>query len=124
MICPACGSSEIRTSRHTRWSDFFQRVRGREAFRCRTCRLRFFASQSTKSGPEQVVQSKHIHRPQKLMSTRSKKRFVRRLVVILIFAVAFVIFLFFLRYLITERMPASDSGAVSSPLTCSSKQLA
>jgi multidrug efflux pump subunit AcrB len=53
------------------------------------------------------------------MSTRSKNRLVRRLFVILIFAVAFIIFLFFLRYLTTERMPASDSGAVSSPFTCS-----
>jgi multidrug efflux pump subunit AcrB len=55
------------------------------------------------------------------MSTRSKKRLVRLLVVIGIFAVAFVIFLFFLRYLTTERMPASDSGAISSHLVLSTR---
>jgi hypothetical protein len=119
MTCPQCGSSEIRVSRSTRWSDVFQRVRGREAFRCRKCRVRFSASVSPESGPKRPVQSKQTHWPTKLMSTRSKNRLVRRLFVILIFAVAFIIFLFFLRYLTTERMPASDSGAVSSPFTCS-----
>jgi hypothetical protein len=44
---------------------------------------------------------------------------VRRLVVITIFAAAFIMFWFFLRYLTTERMPASDSGAVGSPATYS-----
>jgi multidrug efflux pump subunit AcrB len=48
------------------------------------------------------------------MSDRSKKRLIRRLTVITIFAVAFILFWFFLHYLITERMPASDSGTVSS----------
>jgi len=48
------------------------------------------------------------------MSDRSKKRLVRRLIVILIFATAFIIFIFFLRYITTERMPASDSSAVRS----------
>jgi multidrug efflux pump subunit AcrB len=122
MTCPKCRSSEIRASRSSRWSDIFQRVRGREAFRCRKCRQRFFASQSSALGSQQVVQSKHTHRHSRLMSRRTKKRLSRRLIVIAIFAVMFVIFLFFLRYLITERMPASDSGAVSSPLTCSSEQ--
>ena len=36
-----------------------------------------------------------------------------------IFAVAFILFLFFLRYLTTERSPSQDSGAVSSPLASS-----
>jgi transcriptional regulator NrdR family protein len=119
MICPECGSSEIRASKSTCWRDVFQRVRGREAFRCRQCRLRFFASESSVSVPERVVQSKPTHRPTKLVSTRMKKRLARQLTVIAIFAVALVIFLFFLRYLTTERSPSEDSGAVSSHLTCS-----
>lgn len=49
------------------------------------------------------------------MSTRSKNRLVRRLIVILIFAVAFVIFWYFLRYLTSEPSPPRDSGATSSP---------
>ena len=119
MTCPECGSSEIRASRSTRWKDVFQRVRGREPFRCRKCRLRFFSSQSSTPGSERVVQSSHSHRSSRLMSTRTKKRLVRQLVVIAIFAVALVIFLFFLRYLTTEPSPSQNSGAVSSHLTCS-----
>jgi hypothetical protein len=124
MTCPDCGSSEVRASRSTRWNDFFQRVHGREPFRCRKCRLRFFASDSPGSGSEPVAQSGRNHRPTKLLSSRTKKRLIRRLVVISIFAVAFILFLFFLRYLTTERMPSSDSGAVSSPFTCSQARAA
>jgi hypothetical protein len=115
MVCPQCGSAEIRDSRSTHWNDIFHRVRGLEAFRCRKCRQRFYASTTSESVPKQVVQAKNSHRPKKLMSERSKKRLVRRLVVVTIFAAAFIIFWFFLRYLTTERMPASDSGAVNSP---------
>ena len=117
MTCPKCGSSDIRASRRARWSDVFHRVRGRETFRCRSCWKRFYASDSTESGLENVDKSKHTHRPAKLMSTRSKKRLVRRLVVISIFAVAFLLFWFFLRYLTTEKNPSQDSGAVSYTLT-------
>jgi hypothetical protein len=124
MTCPKCGSSDIRTSKSAHWNDVFQRVRGREALRCRKCRLRFFASNMAEPGSERVIQSKHTPRSAKLMSPRTKKHLVRRLIVISIFAVAFVLFLFFLRYLTTERMPASDSGAVSSPFACSSTESA
>jgi multidrug efflux pump subunit AcrB len=119
MTCPQCGSSDIRTSRHARWSNVFQRIRGREAFRCRACRKRFFASPSTDPGPQQAIQAKQTHRHAKLISTRSRKRLVRRLVVISIFALAFIAFLLFLRYLTTEKSPSQDSGAVSSHLTSS-----
>lgn len=119
MICPQCGSSDIRTSRRSPWTDVFQRLRGREPFRCRKCRLRFFASQSSLAVDERVVPSTHTRRPQKLMSTRSKRRLIRWIIVVTIFAVAFIIFLFFLRYLTTERSPSQDSGAVSSRITCS-----
>ncbi len=116
MICPTCGSAEIRVSKHPHWDDFLQRIRGREAFRCRKCRLRFFASPSSEFDPAQVRQSMHTHRPKKLISTRAKKRLIQRLTVISIFAVALIIFLFFLRYITTERMPASNSGAIGSGL--------
>jgi hypothetical protein len=122
MTCPECGSSEVRASRSTRWSDTFQRLRGREAFRCRKCRQRFFASSSTvpvlpASG--QPVQSKHTRRPARRISTHTKKRLIKRLVMLSIFAVAFILFLFFLRYLTTERMPASDSETKFSHETSS-----
>ena len=43
------------------------------------------------------------------MSSRTKKRLIKQLIMITIFAAAFILFLFFLRYLTTERMPPSDS---------------
>ena len=119
MICPGCSSSEIRSSRTTRWKDIFQRVRGREALRCRDCRLRFFASESSVSAPKQAVESSRTRRLTPLLSPRARKRLARRLIVLAIFAVALLIFLFFLRYLTTERSPSEDSRAVSSHLTCS-----
>jgi preprotein translocase subunit SecG len=86
-------------------------------FRCRSCRKRFYASDSTESGQRQVDKSKHTHRPAKFMSDRSKKRLIRRLVVISIFALAFIVFWLFLRYLTTEKSSSQDSRAVSVPLT-------
>ena len=52
------------------------------------------------------------------MSPRSKRRLIRRLTVIAIFALAAIIFLIFLRYLTTEGNPSQDSGAVSFQLIC------
>jgi flagellar basal body-associated protein FliL len=79
--------------------------------------MRFYASESAEPGPLKADQSKSTHRHPKLISTRSKKRLVRRLIVISIFALAFIIFWFFLHYLTTEKSPSQDSGAVSVPLT-------
>jgi hypothetical protein len=119
MICPGCGSSEIRSSRSTSWKDIFQRARGREALRCRDCRLRFFASEFSESVPKQAVEPSRPRRSKPLLNPRAKKRLGRGLIVLAIFAAALLIFLFFLRYLTTERSPSEDSRAVSSRLTSS-----
>jgi len=121
MNCPGCGSSEVRASRRTRWSDFLHRARGQDAYRCRNCRLRFFASGSAGQSAENVIPASERHRSKPLPSSRMRRRFKRRLVVIAIFAVAFLLFLLFLRYLITERTPPQDSSVAISPLvSCSS----
>jgi hypothetical protein len=113
MLCPQCGSSHIHTSKRERWTDPLLRIRGRVAFRCHSCRLRFFALPSTEAAAEPAAQPKHRHRSTKI-SPRTKKRLIGRLVVFLIFAAAFVVFWFFLRYLTTERIPPQDSGAIRS----------
>jgi preprotein translocase subunit SecG len=46
------------------------------------------------------------------MSSRTKKRLIQRAVVISIFVVAFIVFLFFLKYLTTERNP-EPTGSIS-----------
>lgn len=119
MICPQCGSSEIRSSKSTRVQDVIERVRGRDAFRCRQCRNRFFASDVGGAEAAKTTESKGSSRPKKLISSRFKKTFTRRLTVISIFAVAAIVFWFFLRYLTTERSPSQDSGAVTFHATCS-----
>jgi len=51
------------------------------------------------------------------MNARSKKRMVRRLIVISIFILAFLVFWLFLRYLTTDRSASQDSGTVGIPST-------
>jgi hypothetical protein len=81
--------------------------------------MRFFAADLAGAALKPAGVPRGIHRPAKLMSPRSKRRLVRRLTVIAIFALAAIIFLFFLRYLTTEGPPSQDSGAVRSQPTCS-----
>ena len=73
---------------------------------------RFYDSDSTTSGLQQVDKSKLTHRPAKFISARTKKRLVRRLIVISIFALAFIVFWLFLRYLTADKNTSQDSGAV------------
>ena len=109
MTCPECGSSEIRLSRSTSFQDAFQRLRGREPFRCSKCRLRFFAFESPEFASKKALGSKLGRRS--LWNSRIKKRLAKRMIVISIFAVALAIFLLFLRYVTTEQTPSGDSGA-------------
>jgi hypothetical protein len=111
MTCPECGSSEIRRSRSGKLKDVFQRVRGREPFRCSKCRVRFFAMVSPELAFKETAHSQPGRRS--LWNSRIKKRLAKRMIVISIFAAALVIFLIFLRYVTTEQNPSSDSGNVT-----------
>ena len=112
MTCPKCDSAEIRPSKHAHRGDTFKRALGLEPLRCRRCGHRFFTSLTTDAVPESPPASKRRSRPKKLIRTRTKKRLVRQLVVISIFALAFVVFWLFLRYLTTDHVPPSYSGAI------------
>ena len=109
MICPGCGSTEVRKSRRSRWGDLFPRIRGRQAFRCRSCRARFHgaaeaapaASRSRSGG----LFRGHRHGP-----GRGSKRLRRRVLEIAIFLLMLVVFYLFLRYLTRETIPAGESG--------------
>jgi len=106
MNCPKCGSTDLRTSKHAHWGDLLQRARGRLAIRCRKCRLRFFVDTAIDAaGKEHIVHSTHKPRQAKLLSSRKKKRLAKQLVVISIFAAAFLLFWFFLRYITGEHLP-------------------
>lgn len=112
MTCPDCGSSEIRLSRSTKFQDAFQRLRGREPFRCSKCRVRFFAIESPELALGKAAHSNPGRRSS--WNSRIKKRLAKRMIVVSIFAVALFIFLIFLRYVTTEQNPSSDSGAVTA----------
>jgi transcriptional regulator NrdR family protein len=109
MTCPDCGSSEIRLSRSRRFQDAFQRLRGREPFRCSKCRVRFFAIESPELALGKAAHSNPDRRS--LWNSRIKKRLAKRMIVVSIFAVALVIFLIFLRYVTSEQSSSGDSGA-------------
>jgi hypothetical protein len=113
MTCPKCDSAEIRPSKHAHLGDSLKRALGLEPFRCRTCGHRFFSSLGVEAVPESPPPSKKSsNRPRKLIRTRTKKRLLRRLVVISIFGAALVLFWFFLRYMTTDHVAPSDSGAI------------
>lgn len=44
--CPHCGSPNIRRSHTGGFVDYFMRILGKRAYRCRDCRDRFHASRS------------------------------------------------------------------------------
>jgi hypothetical protein len=80
--------------------DVIYHMRGQEAYRCRTCRQRFYGPKSAALGMEKS------HRPKKFLhAPQSHKRFERRerlpyqIMFVALFAVAFLIFWLFLRYI-------------------------
>ena len=98
--------------------DNLHRIGGRVPYRCRKCRHRFFSSEVLMQSDAEVAQSanagqpRHAHRKTRQKSPRSRKRLVRGLIAFVIFAVMFLIFWVFLRYLTTERAPAQNSSAL------------
>jgi len=117
--CPSCGSTEVRVSKTSRWSDVFHLIVGQEAFRCRNCRQRFFAKQAKETSVSASLRPGYSQRSRPRMSTTATRRLQRRLLIIFIFALALTIFGFFLRYILREPSPPSDSG-LFNPLTVAS----
>jgi hypothetical protein len=42
MTCPKCGSIDIRPSRKSNFFGYFLVMMGRQPFRCRSCRVKFY----------------------------------------------------------------------------------
>jgi transposase-like protein len=105
MICPECGSSDIRASKSNSWRDALPRALGRSAFRCRGCRRRFHASPSSALASKQVDQSSRSKQSTRLMSSKTRKRLKRALELIVTFSLAFGLFWIFLRYFTAEKAP-------------------
>ena len=107
--CPSCGSTEVRVSKTSRWSDVFHSIGGRAAFRCRNCRERFFAKQAGEPTIRASSRSGSNRRSRPHMSSTAKKRLRKRLLIIFIFALALTIFGFFLRYILKEPSAPPES---------------
>ena len=118
--CPSCGSTEVRVSKKSRWSDVFYQTGGREPLRCRNCRNRFFARQDQLPAKAAVPSSepgaRSSHRSRPLMSASAKRRLRRRLIFIFIFALALAIFGLFLRFITREPSSSGDPAPSSAVL--------
>jgi hypothetical protein len=114
MICPSCGNADIRPSEHSYWSDTLQSVLGRKPYRCRKCRHRFYSSETP---PPAVEGAKRSGRPQLdplHEAKRRRKRILRGLIAIAIFAAMFLIFLMILSYLTSDKGAPKEIGQLQS----------
>jgi len=118
--CPSCGSTEVRVSKKSRWSDVFYQIGGREPLRCRNCRKRFFATQDDLPTeavvPAEEARSKSSRHSKPRMSASAKRRLRRRLIFIFIFALALAIFGLFLRFITREPSSSGDPAPSSAVL--------
>ena len=106
MICPHCGSTDTRASRSTRWRDAFPRTLGREPYRCRGCRKRFYASPFAQSAAKQGTPARGSKRSTHRMRSKTRKRIKSMLVLFGTFGLAFGLFWIFLRYFTAVKAPS------------------
>ena len=110
MICPACNSTEVRRSRRFHGGELFSWIRGRHAYRCRSCRALFYG----REGAAPVHRrSGGLRRKLRHKGEGISKSLRRRLIEVSIFLLLLVVFYMFLRYLTRETMPAEQSRATS-----------
>jgi hypothetical protein len=108
QMCPKCGSSDVRRSGRMKWMDLAERLRNRVPYRCRACRLRFFASRVP--GIEQNrARTASVHR-KTAAHVHRKGHIQRRLIEGTIFVTMLAIFLAFLRYLTMEPIIQPANG--------------
>ncbi len=106
MICPKCGNPDVRRSQSSQKDDFLHRHGGRQAYRCRSCRERFFASPGAQISVRTVKQPGRKNHRLKRLDPKKKKRLIRRLIVIGVVVGMLLLFGAFLRYyLLVDHVP-------------------
>ncbi len=105
MTCPQCTSSDIRRSHGSGWGGVLQNVRGRQAFRCRKCRHRFFALPSTQLAGNDSGQPGSKIQPDPIGKRRKMRRLFRRIISVAVLVVVFSLFGLFLRYISVDHVP-------------------
>ncbi len=113
MNCPACGKSDIRRSHSSDWRDNFERLLGRQAYRCRKCRQRFYypAVGELARRNSGLAQKKGV----KVRDFRRRKRVMRRIIAVAVFVVMFSLFGLFLRHISQDHPPQSNAQDMGSP---------
>jgi hypothetical protein len=115
MTCPGCGKSDIRRSRSSSWNDGLQHVLGRQAYRCRGCRRRFYSSAFAQPSLHSPGASQRKHSGVKVVDFRRRKRIVRRIITVAVFVVMFSLFGLFLHHVSQDHPPQSIDQDVDSP---------
>jgi transcriptional regulator NrdR family protein len=115
MNCPLCSNSDIRRS-HSRYrDDVFQGLLGREAYRCRKCRHRFFMHRSASAAvqvPKNTASKSGGSRP---IDTRKREYLVRKLIQVAVVIVMFSLFGLFLSRLAVDHPSAPRPEELSQP---------
>jgi hypothetical protein len=115
MICPHCSSTNIRHSESARWDDFLRRAGDRQAFRCRVCRHRFFASTTSETLARVSRQSARKRRRHQHIQTRKEKRLVRRIITVAVFLLMFSVFGLLLHYLSVDHAGSGNQPDSTAP---------
>jgi hypothetical protein len=106
MICPNCGSSEIRRSQRSSWADIVQQFRGQDAFRCRKCRNRFYSPRNAVADPVSVKPSR---RRRSRSKTSLKKRLQLAGTLVLVIAASVLTLLWVIQMVVgTKPVPPFD----------------
>jgi hypothetical protein len=114
MTCPSCGNSDIRPSEHSYWSDTWQSMFGRKPYRCRKCRHRFYSSETPPPAAEGTKRSGRAQLDPIHEAKRRRKRLLRGLIAVAIFAAMFLIFLMILSYLTSDKGAPKEIGEIQS----------
>ena len=92
IVCPNCKSDSVRQSSDRRILDFFFKSRSEVPFRCRACRVRFYAKATLTKLPKPDAHK----RPLPLLHRPRTKRFITEGSIVLICLIVFSAFLYFL----------------------------
>lgn len=115
MNCPLCSSSNIRRSSSSDWMDVLPKLRGREAFRCRKCRHRFFATPSGHTAANDSDRPRRKIQRDQLSKLRTKRRLFRRAIAFGVIVVTFSLFGLFLHYITADHVPKEGAQDMGSP---------
>jgi hypothetical protein len=92
---------------------------GRKPYRCRKCRHRFYSSETPPPAAEGSKRSGRAQLDPLHEAKRRRKRLLRGLIAIAIFAAMFLIFLMILNYLTSDKGAPKEIGEIQPLATIS-----